>query len=1069
MGFWTAEILPRSTSEDGGLVFVVWFGSVRAVHEVSADASASGEVEVPLSSLALRVGVMLCVVIGYVESRPFREIFLSDTSVEPDREAENTAQSPSKDAVIMDCPSKRELLEYTVGKVDEERSEEIDRHLEDCPACTQALVETPEPSDTLVASLREVRQPEPYAREVKLQEVLAVVQAIGRDPSFVGADASTVSAAVQGGVASGSEDLGTIRDYQLLVELGHGGMGTVYKALHSKLKKIVALKVLPSARMKHAHAVERFELEMEAVGRLSHPNIVAAYDAGEHEGTHFLVMEHIDGVDLSELVNRLGPLPIADACELIRQAALGLQHAHEHSLVHRDIKPSNLMLTAGGQVKILDLGLARLHNGDRKELTSTGQLMGTVDYMAPEQTDDSHDVDIRADLYSLGATLFKLLCGAAPYADPRYNTVLKKLKAMATVPTPSIRDRRPDVPDELAVVVERLLAKEPEERFATPEAVAEALAPFADGADLSQLASRFVQGQDAVGETSTDQAVTTRSTDEHLSALLTETLSEEQVRSADVDGQVESSSDAQPQPQPTLGGWSRNRQFLAGLLSFAALFLGTMVIQIATDKGEIRITAYDPEIEVSVQRNGKPVDGFQVKQRPDGTSYYSGDYEIEIVGGSPDGVEIKNGTFKLTRDQEVLVEIVRVGPAVPDDNLVDADRAVPDVPPVASSQPAPQPSWPLGSAEDILPGLVARPAVLPGIKRWQVETRVPRGELCSVDWSPDGTLIACGTSIGHVRIYDAETIRLVSLLPAGTSIAQSVAWSPDGQLLAAGYKDGLVRLWGRDGTPGPIIHGYSNGIQSIAWSPDSKMLVASGREGSVQIWNADGTPGELLIDGGGYYEMEWSRNGQHIAAGNALGGVRVWRYDAANDTVVDGPLVAAESAAPVWDLAWCPDGDYLAFSIRYECSARIWALDGSGEQVVEIPGNDVVSIDWSPNGDWLAAGTSDGEMWLVRPDGKVGPILKAFPPTSVSKLLEDLSWSPGGETLVCIGKQNSLQFWHTSGTLIRTIRGQYGYGRDLDWDPEGNQLALGGADGAVRILKADGVSGAAMHGHEGQV
>ena len=178
---------------------------------------------------------------------------------------------------------------------------------------------------------------------------------------------------------------------------------------------------------------------MKAVGKLSHVNIVGAHDAGEIDGTHFLVMEYVDGLDLSNIARRLGQLPIPDACELVRQAATGLQHAYKHELVHRDIKPSNLMLTPEGQVKILDLGLALLDgtSGENNELTSTGQMMGTLDYMAPEQGMDSHTVDIRADVYSLGATLYKLLTGTAPFAGTQYDTPVKKMMALATAGGPS--------------------------------------------------------------------------------------------------------------------------------------------------------------------------------------------------------------------------------------------------------------------------------------------------------------------------------------------------------------------------------------------------------------------------------------------------------------------------------------------------------------------------------------------------------------------------------------------------------------------------------------------------------
>jgi serine/threonine protein kinase len=313
---------------------------------------------------------------------------------------------------------------------------------------------------------------------------------------------------------SGEGALATLREYQLLEELGEGGMGTVYKARHAKLKRTVALKVLPRNRTHDAQAIARFEREMEAVGKLEHPNIVRALDAGEHNGTHYLVMEFIDGVDLSKLVQRRGRLALADACELVRQAAVALQHAYEHGLVHRDVKPSNLMLTtagtaaaattvrgpdAGGQVKLLDLGLALLAGPQpaAQFLTASNQMMGTADYVAPEQVGDSHAVDIRADIYSLGCTLFKLLTGEAPFSGAKYGSSLQKMLAHRREPIPPVTQLRPDVPGELAAVLNRMCAKQPSDRFATPAEVAAALAPFCAGSDLAGLAASV--GSDVPG------------------------------------------------------------------------------------------------------------------------------------------------------------------------------------------------------------------------------------------------------------------------------------------------------------------------------------------------------------------------------------------------------------------------------------------------------------------------------------------------------------------------------------------------------------------------------------------
>lgn len=288
--------------------------------------------------------------------------------------------------------------------------------------------------------------------------------------------------------------------YQILDRLGKGGMGDVFRARHVRLKREVAFKVLPLARMASPAAVARFMREVEAVGRLEHPNIVRALDAGEVEGVHYLVMEIVKGIDLARLAAQSGPLPLAEACELIRQAAVGLQYANENEVVHRDVKPSNLMLTLTGQVKILDLGLALLRcESGKEELTASGLLMGTADYMAPEQWYDAHTVDIRADIYSLGCTLYRLLTGTPPFGGPHYESLGKKMEAHARVPVAPLRDYCPDIPVGFVAVLEMLLAKSPADRFQTPQEVVDALAPFAASADLPGLMVRLQIGGSSGG------------------------------------------------------------------------------------------------------------------------------------------------------------------------------------------------------------------------------------------------------------------------------------------------------------------------------------------------------------------------------------------------------------------------------------------------------------------------------------------------------------------------------------------------------------------------------------------
>lgn len=271
----------------------------------------------------------------------------------------------------------------------------------------------------------------------------------------------------------------TLGQYELLELLGQGGMGAVYKARHINLDKLVALKLLRPDFMQSDQSVARFKREMKAVGKISHPHIVQAFDAGQINGTHYLTMELVVGTDLHHLVKQRGPLPVKDACKAIRQAALGLHAAHKEGLVHRDIKPSNLLLAKNGQIKILDLGLALIGDGTPHEaITSTGQVLGTPDYMAPEQWEDTHATDLRTDLYALGCTLFYLLTGRAPYATDEYKSVVKKMSGHVNAPIPDLKAARPDVPDGVCAIYQRLMSKRPEDRYASAAALAQALAPF---------------------------------------------------------------------------------------------------------------------------------------------------------------------------------------------------------------------------------------------------------------------------------------------------------------------------------------------------------------------------------------------------------------------------------------------------------------------------------------------------------------------------------------------------------------------------------------------------------------
>jgi tRNA A-37 threonylcarbamoyl transferase component Bud32 len=370
------------------------------------------------------------------------------------------------------CPDRRRLENYLLGKLSEQDLDSIAGHVDTCTICQSAVEALDHAEDSLVAELHGSIANQSVPDE-ELEELVsrALIICRGAPP------------------AANSGRPAQLGQYQLLETLGQGGMGTVYKAFHPKLKRTVALKVLAANRVNDPTAIARFQREMEAVGGLDHPNIVRAHDAGEADGQHFLVMEFVEGVNLSRLVRCAGPLSVPDACEIIRQAAIGLHYAHQHGLVHRDVKPSNLMLTSQGTVKVLDLGLARLRSEstDDSEFTSAGQIMGSPDFMAPEQGLDSRDADARTDVYSLGCTLYFLLTARPPYVGRRCDTAAKKLLAHVQEPVTPIQELRPETPDALAHVLDRMLAKDPHVRYSSAIELTAALVPLVVGTDLGRL------------------------------------------------------------------------------------------------------------------------------------------------------------------------------------------------------------------------------------------------------------------------------------------------------------------------------------------------------------------------------------------------------------------------------------------------------------------------------------------------------------------------------------------------------------------------------------------------------
>ena len=545
------------------------------------------------------------------------------------------------------CPSPETVRKYMEGWTDEVSSQQVEEHLGHCEACSNSLENDRNPSDQWLQAIRSEKRLAASETTESVDkphsEVLDLVaqQAIERSKRMLQDMEASALPNLGKSISPSILALGEIGPYELIRPIGQGGMGYVMLARHKHLDKEVAVKILPSTPWRVPSEEARFQREVRAVGKLEHPSIVTALDAGEHQGTHFLAMEYVDGLDLSRLTKALGPLAISDACELIRQTALGLSYAHAQGIVHRDVKPSNLMLDRSGRIKILDFGLAQLQPWDDgcADLTSVGQLMGTLDYMAPEQAEHGGAVSYRADLYSLGATLFRLLVGRAPLAITPTQTPIEKLRLLSNHPIPRLKTMLPDAPDGLCSIVDSLLSRDPGQRPPSASHLAELLEPWAKGADLVTL---LKSGQAIAAHT-----------------IESPTLNPIRTGSQQI---ARASSDGTQTHQPVQSSRGRNRWnwilwTAAGLLAPLAA-LGGFLIYLETQKGQIVVESEVGEIRVRVVEDGKEVDDIQLSQGANSIRLRAGKYEL-LIDSRADSITMSNQAFVLKKGETIVARIRR--------------------------------------------------------------------------------------------------------------------------------------------------------------------------------------------------------------------------------------------------------------------------------------------------------------------------------------------------------------------------------------------------------------------------
>ncbi|MBX3450935.1 MAG: protein kinase [Planctomycetaceae bacterium] len=798
-------------------------------------------------------------------------------------------------------------------------------------------------------------------------------------------------------------------NYVITDKLGQGGMGMVLKAEHRVMKRVVALKVLSPALVKTSELRQRFQREVHAAARLSHHNIVTAFDADEAGGIHYLVMEFVAGRDLASLVKDRGPLPAAQALPLIRQVAEGLQYAHEQGIVHRDIKPANLLLAADGTVKILDMGLARFSDSNSNEsgqadLTSTGAVMGTVDYMSPEQALNTKHADERADIYSLGCTLYFLLTGQPLYPG---ETLMEKIVAHREAAIPRIAPASGVDQGQASVnwndvnaLFARMVAKQPDRRFASMSEVISALKAVASGVPVMA----------GIGLLGADQP-------------LSRPADSPETRYPDLAMATAPSLNLPTAVEPSIASRVRSRQSPKSTNRFPLISAGVVVL-VALSSLPFLFQREKPSAPVSapvvkvIEAAAPIIDDPSSETWPAGTV----DETWQGIVSHPRAVPGLRRWQYETIAPRGLAKCLSVAP-VGNRFLVGSDDR----------------RW--------------------RIYRWskdgiELEQLIPMEDGSTIHgydakWSPDGRWLALGVQLAkEIVTFDTQERRFgprYRCLASETETGAVGGWNPDGTLLATGGVDengAGIFLWSwPDGKLVRKIIGFDDPPYLIAWSHDGQYLAGATRLPQVQIWSVSGEAGPVL-SGLKAHALAWNPTRPALAV-RAL----KWPENEIHERILDaktGVLLERRGTHTLYPvLEWTHDGgellvtadDYtmLAIAPGHE-NPRRTEINSDGEVAAPRPGKSELVI--------VRGGTT---QVVNAQNGSVTATLGGF--------LRKGAWSADGNSLIGLTEGSGLVVHDVPrNQLVGTIASVAGEINEVIWNRKHELLHSGAWINGKRVV-----------------